>query len=218
MKGLLIKDFKLMLSQKRFFIMAIVFGLFFMITNGDPASGLGYIMMLSILFTLSTISYDEYDNGMLFLMALPMDRTMYVAEKYVFSGLMLLISTITAFILAILVTIGRNLIFAWKELLMTCVVLMMLFWLMLMITLPAQVKYGAEKGRMVIMLIGGGIFAVFVLLEMGKDYLGIDFGPMLIKLESLDESVFIIIGIVVVMALSTGSYFISKNIIKKKEF
>ena len=170
MKGLLIKDFKLIMGQKRLLLFVPIFGLFLMISNADPYAGVGYIMMLSILLTLSTISYDEYDNGMSFLMTLPIEKSMYAAEKYVFSGLMLVISVITALIFAIFVAIGMNIAFVWKELLMTGVVLMVPFWLMMMLILPVQIKYGAEKGRIAILLIGGGLFAVSVLLAKGKEY------------------------------------------------
>ena len=218
MKGLLIKDFKLVMGQKRLLLFVPIFGLFLMISNADPYAGVGYIMMLSILLTLSTISYDEYDNGMSFLMTLPIQKSMYAAEKYVFSGLMLVISVITALIFAVLVAIGMDIAFVWKELLMTGVGLMVPFWLMLMFILPVQIKYGSEKGRIAILLIGGGFFAISVLLAKGKEYLGIDLAPFLVKLENLPESVFIITGAVVVAGLTAGSYAISKNIIKKKEF
>jgi len=218
MKGLLIKDFKLITGQKRFLLVVPIFGLFFMITNEDAASGIGYIMMLTMFLVLGTISYDEYDNGMSFLMTLPIDRTMYVAEKYVFSGLLLFFSAITAFVFAMFVAIGMNITVVWKELLLTNGILLVAYWLMMAAAIPAQIKYGAEKGRIAIVLIGGGVFIIFVLLAKGKEYFGIDLSSLLTKLENLHESVFIIVGAVVVIGLTAGSYAISKNIIKKKEF
>ena len=44
-----------------------------------------YFTMIASMFVLSTISYDEYDNGYAFLFSMPFSRTSYVKEKYVFS-------------------------------------------------------------------------------------------------------------------------------------
>ena len=131
---------------------------------------------------------------------------------------MLFFSAIIAFIFAILVAIGMDIAFIWKELLLTCVVLLVFFWVMLVITLPAQIKYGAEKGRIAIMLIGGGIFTIGILLAKGKEYFGIDLSLFFTKLGNLHESVLIMIGVAFVIGLTAVSYAISKNIIKKKEF
>lgn len=88
MKGLLIKDFKLMLMQKNFFIIIIVVACLISISSQDPTFMIGFITLILSLFTVSTISYDEFDNGYPFLLTLPFSRKTYVLEKYVY-GLIL---------------------------------------------------------------------------------------------------------------------------------
>ena len=38
--------------------------------------------IVTAIFAITTISYDEFDNGLAFLMTLPVTRKQYVAEKY----------------------------------------------------------------------------------------------------------------------------------------
>lgn len=107
MKGLFVKDLKLMMSQKNFLllILAIVIGM--MIFTDDVIFPLGFLSFTVSLFTVSTISYDDFDNGNAFLFTLPITRNHYVSEKY-FLGLLLgCIAWVLATILGIITTIER---------------------------------------------------------------------------------------------------------------
>ena len=89
MKGLIIKDFQLLFSNKR--ILYIVFAIaLFSAMMGDGIT-LTYIssfvaVMLQV-SALSTISYDNYQHGNTFLMTLPLRRKDYVIEKYIFCSI-----------------------------------------------------------------------------------------------------------------------------------
>ena len=82
MKGLFVKDLKLMMLQKNFLllILAIVIGM--MIFTDDVIFPLSFLSFIVSLFTVSTISYDDFDNGNAFLFTLPITRNHYVSEKY----------------------------------------------------------------------------------------------------------------------------------------
>ena len=71
MKGLFVKDLKLMMLQKNFLllILAIVIGM--MIFTDDVIFPLGFLSFTVSLFTVGTISYDDFDNGNAFLFTLP---------------------------------------------------------------------------------------------------------------------------------------------------
>ena len=85
MKGLLIKDFQLMKNQGKILIaIFVVIAAFGIIADGNSSFLTAYITIFLALFTTSTISYDEYDSGYLFLFTLPVSRRGYVTEKYVF--------------------------------------------------------------------------------------------------------------------------------------
>ena len=86
MKGLLIKDLKLMKVQKNFFFMIFAVGIGMAVFTDNISFIIGYISVVSAMFTLSSISYDEFDNGSAFLFSLPISRKDYVMEKYMFGG------------------------------------------------------------------------------------------------------------------------------------
>ena len=71
MKGLFVKDLKLMMLQKNFLllILAIVIGM--MIFTDDVIFPLGFLSFIVSLFTVSTISYDDFDNGNVLNVAQP---------------------------------------------------------------------------------------------------------------------------------------------------
>lgn len=84
MKGLLIKDFKLLKGQKQFLAAVLVVTIVFMTTNTSLSFIISYITVMMGMITLTTISYDEYENGMGYLFTLPVSRKGYVREKYLF--------------------------------------------------------------------------------------------------------------------------------------
>ena len=75
MSGLLVKDFRLMLQRKRFFLLLLVIVVCMGFSMRDNmAMIVGYLTIISVLFCVSSMSYDEYDNCYAFLMTLPIDR------------------------------------------------------------------------------------------------------------------------------------------------
>ena len=74
MKGLLIKDIKLLKNQLRFYAALVAIGLMMMIFQDNIMFAISYISVMFGMFTLSSISYDEMDNGTAFLMTLPVTR------------------------------------------------------------------------------------------------------------------------------------------------
>ena len=71
MKGLLIKDLKLMKNQKSFFVIMAFVGMIFLITWEKPYFAISYITMMFSMFALTSFSYDEFDNGAVYLFTLP---------------------------------------------------------------------------------------------------------------------------------------------------
>ena len=87
MKGLLIKDIRLMKSQGALLLAILILAALFLgvvSLDVEPFFVVAYITIFLSIFVASTISYDEYDNGYLFLMTLPITREKYVNEKYIF--------------------------------------------------------------------------------------------------------------------------------------
>ena len=74
MKGLLMKDLKLMLTQFAFLILLPAVGAVFVVPTGEMSMGFGYITAISGLIGVTTVNYDSYDNGFAYLFTLPVSR------------------------------------------------------------------------------------------------------------------------------------------------
>ena len=72
MKGLFVKDIELMKQQKQFFILVVVMEVILNLAgSGSVSFATGYFTIVTAIFAITTISYDEFDNGLAFLMTLP---------------------------------------------------------------------------------------------------------------------------------------------------
>lgn len=166
MTGLLIKDWKLLKNQGRFFFFILLFGVL-VLSVGSQSYGnfmTSYMTFVFSIFVLSTLSYDSYDNGMAFLMSLPISRKTYVKEKYVF-GLML---TFGAWIVTVVVRQAAAFLrFSpdqGLELLQMDMVYLFLVLIFIAYSLPVRIKYGPEKGQMLSFgILGIFAFGVFFL-------------------------------------------------------
>lgn len=217
MKGMLIKDFSLLKGQKQFFMVAFMFAVLFLFLSDMATFGVSYLIIMFIIFTLSTIAYDEYDNGNAFLFTLPISRKRYVQEKYVFC---LVVSAIICFINMILIFILSYVKGYGKDDVATLLITMAAAWaagiLMLSIMIPLQLKFGSEKRQMAMV---AGFVCCFFLVFVGKklvDRFGV---PAFIgKLGSLSLGSVIGIGAVLLIVITVVSYLLAVRIQEKKEF
>jgi len=218
MNGLLVKDVKLMLGQKKFFLVVVGMGIFFMFSNANPVSGVSYITMLLSIFTLSTISYDEFDNGMAFLMTLPIERKTYALEKYVFAGLVSLISAVGTSVLAYIFGMVMDVPVDVAEVIGVACVIVLISWLILSVTIPLQIKYGSEKGRIAMILAMGMIFGAVFVLAKGLSSSGTDMSGVILFLESLEAWQLVLGAVLVTVLALVISYLSCVRIINKKEY
>jgi ABC-2 type transport system permease protein len=178
---------------------------------------IGLLGFVGALFSLSSISYDEFDNGNAFLFSLPITRKDYVLEKYIFgliSGIMfLLLGTVIS-----LVAIGITKTGSFNEIFLTAGSLFPTILLILSIMLPLILKFGGEKGRIAIIGVMGLIFVIGLLLIKTTEYLGIDLYDLINKLPKFEPLVYIILFLLFSVVILGISYLISLTILKKKEF
>ena len=172
MKGLLIKDYRLLKNQKQLFVMMLGISIAFGFVYENSFFIISYMTFLLSMFTISTISYDEYDNGMPFLFTLPVSRGIYVTEKYVFGLITAVGSVLLSCSLALLVCLIRQTDFSWGELPPYIFSSLLMVTVLLSVSLPLQLKFGAEKSRVALLLAYGiillaGYGALLLLRSMG---------------------------------------------------
>lgn len=226
MKGLLIKDLKIIAEQKKFFIVAIVFAALFTWTGNDITFAATYIILLTSMLTLTTISYDEFNGGMAFLLTLPTSRKIYTKEKYVFAFINLCLACVFSIIVCAIFALVKGTTIEWDSLISACVGCCLGMGLMLSVTIPLEFKFGAEKGRVAmisavvaITVIGIGIYKFLTkVLDINVNKVIDD---VIAKLPASGKGLEVIIISVMAVALVLIlfiSYLISSKIMKKKEF
>ena len=226
MKGLLIKDIKIIISQKKFFIMAIFLAAVFAWTTEDVTFSASYIVLLLSMLTLTTLSYDEANGGMLFLLTLPATRKTYVNSKYTFALLNLVFASVFAFALCYVFAMIKGTALPLDDVISSIMGIMVAMGIMLSVTIPLELKYGAEKGRIAML----ASIAVIVVLGIGvykllTEVIKVDVEGILLKLLERLPAVgngleILIVGVLLVILLLIFfvSYCVSGKIIKKKEF
>lgn len=221
MKGLLIKDFQIVMKNRKIFIM-LLFILVFSVMSGKQESIyflISYTTIMCSSFVLTTISTDEFDKSTSFLMVLPIKRSTYAIEKYVFSLLFGLAGCITSTVISCVIASGNI-----NEILMTALVLYITLSLFQLIMIPVQLKYGGENGRIVLI---GLIVAIISLVFIIKEYL-----PKIVDKQVLEKWLYVVyetiqsitpigmvfLGLIILLFGVIISMNISVKIMQKREF
>lgn len=217
MKGLLIKDFKLMLMQKNFFIIIIVVACLISISSQDPTFMIGFITLILSLFTVSTISYDEFDNGYPFLLTLPFSRKTYVLEKYVYG----LILGTGAWIVSVMIC-SLMLIVQGKpvtsDMLIGAFVILPMFLVIESLMIPVHLRFGGEKGRYALIACVGVLVVIgFVVMKIVEIF-HINVLPLILAIDALGPVMFMVILLMIGFLVMLVSLKVSLSIMNKKEF
>lgn len=212
MKGLLIKDFKLMKRQSHFYMLVLAVAVGVAIFAKQSTFIIGYLAFVGSQFVFSSISYDGYDNGNPFLFSLPFTRKAYVAEKYVLGLILGVASLVVAGIIVLVSSVAKGTATV-TEIFIICLSVLPLTAILISFTLPFQLKYGSERGTLVITVAMALLLVVFIAISKALSALGI-----LDKVMSMNMAVLIMAGIAVAGAVLFISYKISLSIVRKKEF
>lgn len=218
MKGLLIKDVKLLKNQKQFFLVICIIGTLFLVTSNDPSFVITYMTLMFSIFTLSTISYDEHDNGAAYLFTLPISRQSYTMEKYVFG----LITTMLAWVVFTAAALGatyyRQIEIDLRQWLVIAVTYLAVALLLLAITIPIQFKFGTERSRIaLIAVVGCAVLVAYAAAKIFEAF-HIDLSAVIDRVAEMTPGVFLAFLCAAAVAAIGISYSISLRIVKKKQF
>ena len=219
-RGLLEKDFRLFFRQGSSFFLALAFvALFFILTGKTGVTFIAiYIPSVMAVYSGNTISYDENEHGYTYLFSLPVNRKIYVREKYIFSFIMTVCGWGMGVICAgIMVLIKPGEFFDVETLIMELITIFV-FQAIAGIVIAIRLRFEGEKGRMVLPIAILIIFAVCYTI-----------GHFLETKLELKESISYMIGeigdfeiaiLLIVLSLLVwfASYKYSMRVMKKKEF
>ena len=217
MKGLFVKDIELMKQQKQFFILVVVMGVILNLAGGSGSVSFatGYFTIVTAIFAITTISYDEFDNGLAFLMTLPVTRKQYVAEKYLLGAGLTAVAWGIATITGVICKGVAELQGCLSETIIGSLIYIPLALLMLAVSLPLVIHFGAEKGRYIAMVMWAIIFAVVYILikTMGLSADAVD-----AWLNGLNWGMVLAGVALFTVIVYMGSFGIGVRLMEKKEF
>lgn len=217
MKGLFIKDLRLMKNQRNFLITLALMFLVLIVTGVDASFFMGYVPFLLLIVTMSTITYDEQDNSMGFLMALPVSRQTYVLEKYLLSVSFGVGGFAVTFVIFLITEKAEGSSMTFENYLLIFMGFLVFVILFLSLMIPIQLKFGSEKGRMVLFAI---FFGIIGLVYLVNKVLTVDFTQTAFyqTITQLPMGILMAMALVLFVIFVFISAKISLGVMKKKEF
>lgn len=218
MKGLLIKDYKLMLGQKSFLGIAALMAVLYLTIYKDPIVAVVFITVMCTMFTVSTLSYDEYENGMAYLFTLPISRNKYVLEKYAFALVNCIVTGVIMYAMACGSIKIRGLAISQSDMYSGLAGACFVSIIMISYMFPLYIKFGIEKSRIVSV---SGMSAIFLILYLGIKVSKERNGSILkivSRAEKLSDGIVILLIFAVSVILICISVVCAMRAMKKREF
>lgn len=214
MKGLLTKDCYLLLQRKQTLILFVAISLL-MGWTCDGSFLITYMCIFSAKLAIGTISYDDADNGMLFLLTLPADRSTYALSKYLLSWIVCGVAWAIGLVLMLILNTVKGIGIDPLNDLVISLSLIPMWVLALDVMIPIQLKFGAEKSRIAIAMLGGIVAALLLCgSQIVESFLNL--GELTLFLSGVPLFAYILGGIMLTVALTRISISASGRIVQNK--
>lgn len=223
MKTLLVKDYRILMTQKKSFFILLLVGVIMVISTFEIDFLTGYMMMMAMILSLGTVNYDELDNGMAFIMTLPANRKTYAIEKYVFTMINIVACAVVMLMIYFITKGFVNWQFGAGDMVSVTAGWICGIMIAASVMIPLYLKFGAEKRRVVMMLLWGIVAVIAIggrkLAEVmaGTEAMNTING-LFTKISTLPAGVIVLAVVAVLVMVVIFSLGISIGIMKKKEF
>lgn len=217
MKALFIQDIRYMLTQKSFLFLIALVGIVLALTQNDNyILVIGYLGFMGMITGMMSLTMDDQSNGLTFLFSLPIDRRVYVREKYVFIVLMGVLFGSVATALCLLFRVFADYKAPLDEILATAFGTFFVMLLFVAIMLPLQLKFGAERARLASFIAIGLFFAAVIVAGLVVNFA--DALPFIQAFLSLSPVALTGIAVAFLIVCLRISYGVSLRIILRREF
>ena len=167
MKALLMKDLRTLKNERRLWGSIIGVSVLFGVLFQNWYFMMGYIMFGLSMIARTMYQYDVADQGIVYLMTLPITRKEYVKEKYLLSLMSICIGGILSMILTKIGMLftpdqadsNQEIFSAFLGILAVALVLQAIIF-------PVELKYDVSKSRIIILLLVMGIIILFTAFDM----------------------------------------------------
>lgn len=218
MKSLLLKDFYYLKKQLATLAVMVIAAIGFTFFLKQSTFAMTYMVIISSSIIISSISFDEVDNGYPAILALPISKKKYVQSKYFASILVVLLILVIMGSISIIADMSMSKEFILGSWLLRLSIAFSLFLIITAVSIPVMFKFGVENARVAIfisyVLLMAFFYGIYKLLE----------SSIIIELPKLLEMVSNNFGLTALIILGIGfvfyliSYFISLQVFENKEF
>ncbi|HIR84781.1 MAG TPA: ABC-2 transporter permease [Candidatus Galloscillospira excrementavium] len=214
MIGMVCKDILVLRKQMLYYLFFIAVYTVLVVAGVFPPSILPAVMVIiGMLLPMSSFGFDDQAHWEKFAAATPAGRRDIVAGKYLFALLSVGVTALLVLALMAALAVLGLAEFAAAETLFSMLVCIALSLIFNAITLPVLLKFGAEKSRIISIVIFVAVFGGVMLLGQLADSAGVELtlGPWLVNALPM------VLAMVCVGALVI-SYFVALGIYQRKEF
>lgn len=221
MKGLLVKDLRLMFTTKLVFVVIIMALLMSIFATDAP-----YILVLvGSLFSVSLVAMtcgnDEMNNVKAYLLTLPTSRRDYVIEKYLLTIVMMILSNVVMLTICLALAFKLGEPIDRLEIAINLGIGTIIGNVMAAAVLMLSIVFNSRIYRLVVAIIGGAVFLVAIGIK--KFVITETFTmpqPILNAIEWMEQNPIGTIGIfnIATILLMVVSFVISLITINRKEF
>lgn len=205
MKGLMVKDLLLMKNQVRTLLLLVLCGAVMSIYF-VPQAVIFYLTVMGGTVAVGTLSFDEADKGFSYLLTLPVTRKGYAREKYLFTTLWTAGCALIGAAVCLLLSLAAGKPVSLEEICLSWLFSLLGVSLMTGLMIPFRLKYGSEKGRMILFAV------VFILLRRMSGT------EMPAWAAGLNRPVSLVVLLFACILLFLLSERVSEGIMTKKEF
>ena len=210
MLGMVRKEICVILNNRRFLLVTLmIYILYSAVFDMDMSF---FLPFMASMLSVSSFSYDDYNNWQTYAASLPQGRENIVRSKYVVALCSTLLASVLGFAMSFAVSAIKGTSISLTDRLSSLFGVLLAIILMLSVLYPIVFKYGAEKGRMALMIMGLGIGGTVIVLVR---FAGLSVTPAFLDfLETYLPLIFTVLSITALIV----SYFVSKKIYLNKEF
>lgn len=223
MKTLLVKDYRILMTQKKSFFILLLVGVIMVISTFEIDFLTGYMMMMAMILSLGTVNYDELDNGMAFIMTLPANRKTYAIEKYVLTMINIVACAAVMLIIYFITKGFVNWQFGVSDMVSVTAGSICGIMIAASVMIPLYLKYGAEKRRVVMMILWGIVAVIAIggqkIMEVtANTEVANAMKDFFVKISTLPPAVIVMAVVGILAMVVIFSLGISVRIMQKKEF
>lgn len=161
------KDLRTLKNERRLWVSIIGVSVLFGVLFQNWYFMMGYIMFGLSMIARTMYQYDVADQGIVYLMTLPITRKEYVKEKYLLSLMSICIGGVLSMILTKIGMLftpdqadsNQEIFSAFLGILAVALVLQAIIF-------PVELKYDVSKSRIIILLLVMGIIILFTAFDM----------------------------------------------------